>query len=331
MTEREWNPRALLELSGSYWQTCALHAGVKLDVFSAIGKSPSSAEKIAQTVDADPRGLGMLLNALAAMHLLEKKDGLYTNTQASLEYLTKSSPRYLGFMIMHHHHLMESWAHLDESVKTGAPLRRRSFRNDEQWRESFLMGMFNMAMQQAPKLVGRIDASTHRRMLDLGGGPGTYAIHFCKQNPQLEAVVYDLPTTRPFAERTIQRFGLSDRIVFKDIDYLNQGIDGTFDLVWMSHILHGESPEKCRRIIDKAVSALEPGGLILIHEFILNRAMDGPLFAALFSLNMLLGTEGGQAYSEDQIAGMLAHAGVKNIRRIPIESPTDSGIMAGNK
>jgi hypothetical protein len=82
-------------------------------------------------------------------------------------------------------------------------------------------------------------------------------------------------------------------------------------------------------IIKKAVAALEPGGMIIIHDFILNNSMDGPLFPALFSLNMLLGTESGQSYSEQQIMDMLAAAGTHDIRRIAIDTPNDSGIIVG--
>lgn len=82
-------------------------------------------------------------------------------------------------------------------------------------------------------------------------------------------------------------------------------------------------------IIQKSVDALAPGGMIIIHEFILNNSMDGPLFPALFSLNMLLGTESGQSYSEAQLTDMLAAAGVSDIRRIAIQSPNDSGILVG--
>ena len=100
-------------------------------------------------------------------------------------------------------------------------------------------------------------------------------------------------------------------------------------MAWLSHILHGEGPDDCRMIIQKAVDALEPGGMIIIHDFILNNSMDGPLFPALFSLNMLLGTESGQAYSEEQIIDMLATAGARDIQRISIQSPNDSGIIVG--
>jgi predicted O-methyltransferase YrrM len=141
--------------------------------------------------------------------------------------------------------------------------------------------------------------------------------------------VFDLPTTRPFAETTIGKYGLSDRIRFQAGSYLDDPVAGRYDVAWLSHILHGEGPEDCQRIIQKAVSALSPGGMILIHDFILNNEMSGPLFPALFSLNMLLGTASGQAYSEQQIRDMLASAGVRNIHRIVIDSPNDSGIITG--
>ena len=67
------NPGKLLEISGSYWRTCTLHAGVKLDVFTAMGDEPKSAEVLAEKLSADKRALAMLLNALTAMGLLEKK------------------------------------------------------------------------------------------------------------------------------------------------------------------------------------------------------------------------------------------------------------------
>lgn len=329
MSVKEWNPGKLLEISGSYWKTCALHAAVKLNLFSIIGDGELTSEKVAEHLNADNDGVERLLNALTAMELLIKSENKFKNTDGAKAFLVKSAPAYVGYMIMHHYHLMESWNRLDESVITGKPVRQRMAVSSAEWRENFLMGMYNNAMGVAPKVIPEINLSGKRHLLDLGGGPGTYAIQFCLHNQNLNATVYDLSTTRPFAERTIAGFGLSHRIDFHDGDYTKMGVEGRYDVAWLSHILHGENPETCRGIVRKAVDALEPGGLIIIHEFILNDSMDGPLFPALFSLNMLLGTEGGRSYSESQIGEMLSDAGAKNIRRIPVKTPNDSGIILG--
>jgi len=331
MTSKQWNPAELLEISGFYWKTAALHAAVKLDVFTLVGDRQLTAEQISRELDAPQRGVERFLDALVAMELLVKKDGVYANSPTGQTFLSKNSAQYIGHIVMHHHHLVESWSKLDQAVQSGRPVRGRSSFSKAEWRESFLMGMFNLAMGLAPQLVPQIDLSTRKHLLDLGGGPGTYAIHFCLNNPGLRAEVYDLSTTRPFAEKTIRQFDLSHRIQFRDGNYLAESIQGHYDVAWLSHILHGEGPEECRQIIQKAVDALEPQGTIIIHEFILNNSMDGPLFPALFSLNMLLGTDSGQSYSEQQLTDMLLAAGVTNIRRIPIKSPNDSGLLIGDK
>ncbi len=323
------NPGRILALSGKYWETCTLHAGVKLEVFTVIGKGRLTAAEIARKIGAAPRSAEMLLNALTAMELLQKSGSAYANSEESARFLSKNSPHYVGYMIMHHHHLVESWSRLDEAVKTGHAVRSRASFSDEEKRESFLMGMFNNAMAIAPRLAKQVDLSGRRRLLDLGGGPGTYAIHFCRENPELAATVYDLPTTRPFAEKTIARFGLSDRIRFVPGDYVEQEISGSFDAAWLSHVLHGEGPDTCRQMIRKCAGVLSPGGTLIVHEFILDDDLNGPLFPALFSLNMLLGTDTGQAYSEGQLREMMAAAGLTDIRRIPIDTPNDSGIILG--
>ncbi|MBF0099547.1 MAG: methyltransferase domain-containing protein [Desulfobacterales bacterium] len=329
MNIEQWNPSTLLQLSGSYWQTCALHAAVKLDIFSALSQGPLSNDVLSKNVHADPRSMAMLLNTITAMGLLQKQNDQYNNTPASQQFLSKHSEQYIGYMILHHHHLMESWAKLPKAVVSGKSVRERPVHQENEVLESFLMGMFNNAMLIAPKVAEHIDLSTSKNLLDLGGGPGTYAIFFCKKNSHLNATVFDLPTTMPFAMKTIERFQLQDRIQFVPGNYEQDEIHGTYDAVWISHILHAEGPEQCDLLIHKAVSALKSNGLIFIHEFILNDDMASPLFPTLFSLNMLLGTANGQAYSEFQIKAMLQKQGVKEIKRLDFKGPNDSGIIMG--
>ncbi len=329
MSSKEWNVGRLLELSGGFWQIATLHAAVRLDLFSVIGDESLDASEIADRLNADTRSQTMLLNALVAMRLLEKENERYRNTEVSAALLSKDAPGYLGYMISHHHHLVESWHHLDQAVMTGQPTRESAGFSDDDRRESFLMGMFNIAMGTAPKLTAQLQLTGKKNLLDLGGGPGTWAIHFCKNNPELKACVFDRPTTRPFAEKIIKQFDMASRVSFQDGDFLEDDIRGRYDAAWLSHILHGEGPQNCRNIIRKTVAALEPGGVILIHDFILNSTMDGPLFPALFSLNMLLGTEDGQAYSEKQLTDMLQEAGVKQIERFPYQGTNDAGVIIG--
>ncbi len=330
MDTHPWSSEHLLHLSSDYWQICTLQAAVSLDIFTAVGKETLSASEIAARIAADPRAASRLLNALAAMKLLEKREDTYRNTDAARIWLSKDSPDYIGYIILHHHHLMQFWSHLDEVVKSGRPNRSRSFMGSDEQREWFLMGMFNIAMKVAPLVTAEVDLAGRRHLLDLGGGPGTYAVHFCRKYPDLQATVFDLPTTRSFFKQTVDRFGLTDRIAFREGDFVRDDIGGDYDVVLLSQVLHGEGPETCGKIIGKAVTALTPGGMIIVHEFILDDSMDGPLHPALFSLNMLLGTESGQSYSEKQIMDMLADAGARKIRRLPFKPPGGSGLIVAS-
>jgi SAM-dependent methyltransferase len=327
MTERAWNPGTLMKVSGAYWESFPLHVAVDLDVFTLIGENSLSGEEIASRWGGNPRSAKMLLDAIAAMGLLEKKENRYANTEVAKAFLVKTSPSYMGWIVKHHHHLVSAWSKLSQAVKTGEPARKR--RRTRAELESFLMAMYNNASALAPKITGEVDLSERRHFLDLGGGPGTYAIHFCQANPHLKATVFDLPTTEPFARKTIARFGLSSRIDFQAGDYLHDPIPGTYDVAWLSQILHAMGPERCRTVIEKAVSVLEPGGLILVHEFLMNDTHDGPLFPALFALNMLVNTGEGRSYSEGEVKDFLVKAGVRDIRRLPLKGPTDSGILSG--
>jgi hypothetical protein len=327
----EWSVGTILGVSGGYWRGCAIQAAVRLKIFSLLGTDKINAGTVAKAAGSEIRATGLLLDALAAMHLLIKEGDLYRNSEFTGKHLVIGEPGYMGHIILHHHHILDGWAQLDQAVITGKKGARRSY-GAEIERESFLLGMFNLAMQIAPKLVPRFNLAGRKKLLDLGGGPGTYAIHFCLANPELKAVILDRPTTRSFACDTVARFGLSERISFIGGDFnVDPMSGGPYDVAWLSHILHSNSAEECRACISKTVAALVPGGQILIHDFILDDTKDGPEFAALFSLNMLVGTDGGRSFSRKEIFTMLEQAGVGEIEHRNCATPNDSSVISGVK
>lgn len=334
------SPGPLLALSGSYWRACALHAGVVLDVFTPLAEAPATPQDLAPRLGCEPRALLMLLRALCAMGLLARSGAAYAPTEQSRLFLVRTSPRYVGHIIRHHHNLVDSFARMHESVRSGRA-NRSGVGEGETAREDFLLGMFNLAMGIAPGLARQLDTLLERaglpglagrtRLLDLGGGPGTYAIQFCLAHPHIAGTIFDLPTTRPFAEATIQRFGVAGRVAFHPGDYTTDDLPGGFDLAWLSQILHGEAPDSAAEVVRRAAGALAPGGVLLVHEFLLHDDGDGPEFPALFSLNMLLGTAGGQAYSAGEVRRMFEDAGLTGVCRLDFAGPNDSGVIAGLK
>ena len=319
----------ILATSAAYSQMCSLHAAVKLDLFTLLGDAQLTASDMAPQLQGAERGIAMLLDALTAMGLLIKTGDKYANTKESKAYLIKTSPQYQGYIMRHHAHLIGLWSHLDKAVIRGRRAATRSKPKNQAELEGFLLGMFNLAMGIAPTLAEQIDLSGRTQLLDLGGGPGTYAIQFCLRNPQLKATVFDLPTTEPFAAQTIKKFALASRVKFQRGDYLKQTIAGTYDVAWLSHILHSLGPRDCAKVLRKAVAALKPGALLFIHEFILDDTRTAPLFSSLFSLNMLVNTTQGQSYSETELRAMLETAGIREVKRLDFTGPNQSGIVYG--
>lgn len=327
-SDQQWTTGKLLGVSSGYWRSCTVQAGVRLGIFSLLGREPLPAQEIVRKIEGESRGVEALLNALTSLGLLVKEGELYANTDFARERLDRASERYIGHIILHHHHLVDGWAQLHEAVLTGRPVETRSY-GEEAERESFLLGMFNLAMGAAPGLAGQIDLAGRRHLLDLGGGPGTYAVHFCLNNPELRATIFDRPTTEPFARKITARFGVEDRIDFVGGDFTVDPIPGRYDVAWLSHILHSNGPETCAELVASVAEALEPGGLLMVHDFLLDDTMAAPQFPALFSLNMLINNPSGRSYSETEVGEMMARAGLKEIHRLEYTGANDAGIICG--
>jgi cyclopropane fatty-acyl-phospholipid synthase-like methyltransferase len=166
-------------------------------------------------------------------------------------------------------------------------------------------------------------------MLDLGGGSGAYSIAFARAHPGLRAEILDLATVVPIARGHIERAGLAERVTARAGNLGDPSYGQGFDLVFVSAICHMLGADENLALLRKSFQALEPGGRILIQDFILERDKTAPRHAALFALNMLVGTEKGSSYSEDEYADWLRETGFHEIRRVRLPGPT--GLMIASR
>jgi predicted O-methyltransferase YrrM len=166
-------------------------------------------------------------------------------------------------------------------------------------------------------------------MLDLGGGSGACSIAFARANPELRAEVLDLPDVVPITQSYVQRAGLSDRITARAGDMLTSPLGEGYGLILLSAICHMFSPEENRALFRRAHAALAPGGRLAIQDFILEPDKTSPRFAALFALNMLVGTRAGSSYSEPEYEAWLRDAGFREIKRVRLPGP--AGVMIGRR
>ncbi|MDR1870594.1 MAG: methyltransferase domain-containing protein [Deltaproteobacteria bacterium] len=333
MPSINWTPKALFAMGQEIWKASAIGAAIKLSLFPAIAElAPNStATALADKIGADPRGLGMLLTALTALDLLHKDRDSYRLTEFASQCLLEKSPDYYGDILVHFSYLIPAWSQLEKSIQTGQkyqPSQQKPAQPERNIR-AFLMGMHNVARLQAETVAKALDLSQAKTLLDLGGGPGTYAATFCRQYPQLSAVVFDRPTSEPIFQEVVHHYGMERRVSFQSGDFLTSPLPSGFDAVWLSQVLHGESFEKATELVQRAAATLNPRGILAIQEFVLNDERDGPLGPALFSLNMLLQTEGGSSYTVSEISQMMEKAGVLGISEVLAPLPPGNRIFWG--
>jgi len=329
---KEWTADDVMRMAGAHQASCVLLAGVQLDLFTVLDNGPREETGLAADLGCPFRSFDMLLTALEALGLVRRENGVVSIENSARALLSKNSPDYLGFIIRHHGNMMPGWQKLIQAVYTGSRTAAESvlYTQNDQDREDFLMGMYNVARQQADRIAQALDLCGRKTLLDIGGGPGTYAVFFCRANPELEAIVFDLPASEPFARKIIARYELDQRIRFAAGNYLIDPLPGGQDVAWLSQVLHGETPGNAATLVQNAAKALKSGGLLCIQEFVLDDDRKGPPRAALFGLNMLVGTDGGQVYTGEEISRMMKNAGAHNIRMLSVELPESCRIYIGD-
>ena len=299
----------------AFQESRILLTAYEIGLFTALGSGRHTSAGIASLLGTDPRATDRLMNALCAMGLLEKENGRFSNSQGARECLVRDSPGYLGGL-MHTVHLWDSWTTLTEAVRRGTSVRlRRVDQKEEQWRSAFIAAMHDRAVRQAPAVVGQIDLSKVARVLDVGGGSGAYAMAFVRAKAGISATVFDLPDVIPLTRTYIEREGLSQSVATVPGDYLKDSLGKDFDIVFLSAIVHSNSPSENAELILKCVRALRPGGRVVVQDFIMDEERLTPSPGAIFALNMLVGTESGDTYTEAEVSGWMTAAGLSGVSR----------------
>jgi len=318
-------PDDLAQTIRGFQDSRAILTAIELDAFSAVADGASAAQAAAK-MSTDPRATEMLLNALAGLGLLSKHSGTFHNTPVSARYFVAGSPDDSRAATMHTAHLWHRWSTLTDCVREGTAVARREPREvDDRWTRPFIAAMHRNAQERAPHVVRAIGTAGVRRMLDVGGGSGAYSIAFAQASAELRAEVLDRPEVLEIAQGHIERAGLAGRVTTRVGDLRTDDFGEGFDLVLVSAICHMLNPEENRDLLRRCRQALAPRGRTVIQDFILEQDKTAPKMAALFSLNMLVGTQGGASYNESEYAQWLGEAGFRDVSRIRLPGP--SGLM----
>ena len=302
---------------GYYWETKILLTAVKLDLFTVLDHKALSAYEIADRIGAHTEMLEVLMNALVAMRVLTKHDDRYANTGIGRAHLIRSSPAYVGHLLLLHDAEWENWGKLETTVRTGrSPVTRHLFESHPELGANVLSVLDRIGQHSGPELAKRLKLDAVRRLLDLGGGAATNAIAFCRVYPSMRATVFDLPETLRTAERMVKEAGLDSRIDLLAGDFNRDPLGGPYDAVLMSDILHYQGPDANTALVAKVFDHLRPGGRLIIKDRFLDETGTGPAWATAFAVHILVNTAHGRCYRVSEAAQWMAHTGFQGVTEV---------------
>lgn len=305
---------AMLKIARQFMESRILLSAAEMNLFTLLDKVPSTAKDLAGRINADLRGLTILLNALTAMGLLSKKKDLYLTAPDVVPFLTEDSPRSVLPMILHSVHLWDSWSDLTPIVKGAglSKLPRNAVRKADELR-AFIGAMHTVGAPLAQKIVTAIQPGSARNMIDVGGASGTYTIAFLKAVPEMKATLFDRPEVIQIAREHLARESMLDRVHLVAGDFYKDELPGGHDMAFLSAIIHQNSPLRNVELFRKVLRAIIPGGRLIIRDHVMEPGRTKPKDGSIFAVNMLVNTAEGSTYTFDEIKSWLTGTGFVNV------------------
>ena len=316
-------PEALLTLARGFQESRVLLTGAELNLFTLLSKESLTADAIAARLGADPRVLATELDALAAMELLVKAEGTY-RTAPDAACLSEDAPDSIHPMLLHAAGLWDRWTKLTRKIG-GTPLSERP---PADVMRAFICAMHVVSAPQAARLAADVGIGGAHRLLDVGGGPGTWTAAFLHATPGLRATLFDLPPVVAIARERLAEAGLLERVTLVAGDFESEELPAGHDLAWLSAIIHQNGPAQNDALYGRIFRALSPGGRLVLRDHVMEPDRTRPRAGALFAVNMLVGTAQGGTYTFDEIRSGLERAGFVRVRQLRAGERMDALVEA---
>ena len=328
------DPSLIMQLALAYRASAALFAASELDVFGALADGPKTAEEVASARQCHEAPMRLLLESCAAVGLLTNDGGRYANTPVVDTFLVRGGPAYSANALKYAEDLYPAWGRLADLVRTGRPpmTPQTILGDDKEKTRAFVYAMhervhgIGSVLSHLPDLTGR------RRLIDIGGGPGTYSVALVKRTPGLSSTVLDVPGVLEVTRELIDASGFADRVTLMPGDYLTSSFGTGYNAALLSGMMHRETPDSCRLLLQKTFDALDPDGLVIVSDvFFDDDSKRTPPFAVSFALNMMLTSAEGSAHANTEMAAWMTGIGFRDVRIQKLPAPNAHSLVMGTK
>ena len=309
--------RDISAITYGFMASKALFAALEFDLFTSIARGVDQLPALANASGIAENRLVTLLTALKSLGLITERDGRFLNAPATAHYLVAGAPGDFRDYVRLVNGVFgyESFRHL------GAALRGERIFPDKGFYEGLIYGagiggeQFSSAQHSgslgpARLMARRVDLKGRRRLLDVGGGSGAYSLAFCAANPELSATNLDFPQTTDTARRYAREAGLADRITHIAGNAITTDWPVGHDVVLMSYVWSAIGEEDIAVLARRTAAALPSGGLVLVHDFMVDDAREGPPFAAWYLLGSIFDNPKAVCLTPSYVEGVLRQAGL---------------------
>ena len=314
-------PDAILQLGTAFWASKTLLSAIELGLFTELASSgPLDADALRERLDLHPRSAEDFFDALVALGMLERADGVYRNTPETDLFLDRNKPSYQGGLLeMLNDRLFGFWNSLTEGLRTGEQQNEAktgdgnlfdAIYSDPRLLRGFARAMTASSLGPAQVMAAAFPWDRYKTVIDIGCAEGCVPVQVALAHEHMGGGGFDLPPIEPLFDEYVAAAGLSDRLSFQQGDFFTDDLPQA-DVLVMGRILHDWDLDEKRRLLDKAYAALPDGGALIVYEAIIDDDRRENAFGLLMSLNMLIETPGGFDFTGADCRRWMADAGFR--------------------
>ncbi|MEW9584220.1 methyltransferase [Paraburkholderia sp. DGU8] len=333
-TEAAPSPEYILQVAMGFWASKTLLSAVEMQLFSHLARGPQDASQLTGALGLHPRSALDFLDALVALNLLNRTDGVYSNTRDADLFLDQEKPGYVGGLLeMANSRLYPFWGSLTEALRTGMPQNEarqggnvfEAIYSDGARLRTFLRAMSGVSLNAARAIAQQFPWQNYRTFIDIGAAQGALPVQVALAHPHLSGGGFDLPPVRPVFEEYVASHGLEERLHFFAGNFFDDPCP-TADVLVMGHVLHDWDLDQKRALLRKCHDSLPDGGSLIVYDAMIDDERRHNAFGLLMSLNMLIETPGGFDYTGAQCIEWMREAGFTQVRVERLVGPDSMAI-----
>ena len=317
-SEETVTPEAITRVATGFMAAKHLFTASSVGLFAELSAGPLTLDRLAERCGIPSRSARILADAMVALGFLDMTEVGYANRSVAKSFLAGAPEEGLRpFLSFWDQISYPAWMSLETATRTGTGV---GLQLTEAQQRIFSVGVQALTAPAAQALAGGYDFSRHHRLLDVGGGTGSFLAAVLSEHAGLEGTLFELPAVAGVALQVLAGNPVADRIRIVEGDFLRDQVPAGHDLILIANVVHLFRPEVNRELLGRLRKAVELGARVLLVDFWTDPTHTQPLFATLMAGEFLI-VAGGDVYSAAEVQGWLAEAGWNMVDQQPLAGP----------